>query len=86
MPFFLPTLTVSTKGHNDGNDHAQRKAEHIGRLDGQNAGDAADADGVGRVEVATQTAAAMAEPIMPQMNGKWNLRLTPNIAGSVTPR
>ena len=36
------------KGHNDGNDHAQRKAEHIGRLDGQNAGDAADADGVGR--------------------------------------
>ena len=34
------------------------------------------------VEVATQTAAAMAEPIMPQMNGKWNLRLTPQIAAS----
>jgi len=38
------------------------------------------------VEVATQTTAAMADPIMPQINGKWNFRLTPNIAGSVTPR
>ena len=36
------------KGHNDGNGHAQRKAEHIGGLDGQNTRDAADADGVGR--------------------------------------
>ena len=38
------------------------------------------------VEVATQTTAAMADPIMPQINGKWNFRLTPNMAGSVTPR
>ncbi len=38
------------------------------------------------VDVATQTIAAMADPIIPQINGNPCFRFTPKIAGSVTPR
>lgn len=38
------------------------------------------------VPVETQRTAAQAEPVMPQIKGKKYLRLTPKIAGSVTPR
>ena len=36
--------------------------------------------------VLTEMTAAIAEPVMPQKNGKLYFRLTPKIAGSVTPR
>ena len=38
------------------------------------------------VEVATQTTAAMPDPIIPHTKGKPCFRFTPKIAGSVTPR
>ena len=38
------------------------------------------------VPVATQTIAAMPEPIIPQTNGNPLFKFTPKIAGSVTPR
>ena len=38
------------------------------------------------VEVAVQMTPATAEPIMAHTNGKTYFRLTPNMAGSVTPR
>ena len=38
------------------------------------------------LDVATQTIAAAAEPIIPQINGKLCFKFTPNIAGSVTPK
>ena len=37
-------------------------------------------------EVMTEKASAIPEPIMAQMKGKLYFRLTPNMAGSVTPR
>ena len=37
-------------------------------------------------EVMTEKAPAIPEPIMAQMKGKLYFRLTPNMAGSVTPR
>ncbi len=38
------------------------------------------------VPIATHTTAAQAEPIMPHTNGNTCFKLTPKIAGSVTPR
>jgi hypothetical protein len=38
------------------------------------------------VPVATHSIAAQADPAMAQKNGNMYLRLTPNMAGSVTPR
>lgn len=86
MPFFFPTTTVKTKGTTTTMTmHTANIAQLVGcieRMPGRPPMPTAFAVQL----VATLSRPAMQEPTMPQTNGNVYLRLTPNMAGSVTPR
>ena len=84
--FFLPTINVRTRGTAIAIAIQMAKlAIYCGWME-RIPGSPPTPIAFAVVDVATQTTAARAEPIIPQINGNPCFRFTPKIAGSVTPR